>query len=212
MVPWFKPGLDRKKREFVFHKYLLCSAAAYFRAALDGNLKEAQEQSIEMPEDDPEVFMYFQLWFYTGSILEAHETEKVVEEWILIKLYTFAEALGIVRFQNAAIDLLIDQMAVLDQINPRHLHYIYANTSENSLLRQLFIDEMVNACILHERWLDETRRDSYPTNFLFGLIQALSEKLGPHKLGTKHFRSIRSKYHTELPTSSLGGAQREGIA
>lgn len=52
-----KVGPDKK--EFSLQTGLFCNTAAYFRAALDGNFKESQEQSIEMPENDPEVFKYF---------------------------------------------------------------------------------------------------------------------------------------------------------
>lgn len=124
-----------------------------------------------------------------------------MEEWILINVCVFPEALGIVGLQNAAIGLLIDQMATLNEISTEHLHFNYANTIENSLLRQLFIDELVDARVLrYDSWLDELRADPCPTDFLLDLIKAQLERLGTH------FRKMRSKYHLKLPISSIGGA------
>ncbi|KAK4692430.1 hypothetical protein P7C71_g4777, partial [Lecanoromycetidae sp. Uapishka_2] len=53
------------KKVFKIHKEILCSASTYFRAALNGGFKEAEEQTVELPDDKVKVFKYFN----TGSIL-----------------------------------------------------------------------------------------------------------------------------------------------
>lgn len=75
-----------EEQKFTIHKGLLCAVSTYFKAALEGGFKEAEEQMINMPEDDVEVFEHFQLWVYTGSFMEAGETEKGKDCNILIGL------------------------------------------------------------------------------------------------------------------------------
>ncbi len=117
-------------QEFNMHKGLLCDISPYFEACLKGNFKEAEEQTTKMPDEDAEVFKYFQHWAYTDCIIAESETESDIEGKLLIQLYIFAEACCIPRLQNAMIDVLIDRMATLNAIPLQALDFIYANTAD----------------------------------------------------------------------------------
>ena len=165
-----KVGPD--KTIFSFHKDLLCNAAAYFRAALDGKFREAEEKSIEMPEDNPEIFNYFQFWIYGGSILETHETEKDIDDSILVKLWVFAEARGIFELQNAAMTLLIARIDSLRRTPTEQISYIYEHTSEKSALRRMVVDVSAYRGELSS-WFETSERSKFPIDFLFELITKL---------------------------------------
>lgn len=69
-------GEDRIR--YYAHEDTLCQLP-FFRAALQGNFKEAQEKTINMPEDDPEAVSCLIEWLYTGSVTyneksKLHET------------------------------------------------------------------------------------------------------------------------------------------
>lgn len=83
--------MGKAKEEFIFHKSFLCSLAPFFRAALEGHFKEASEEAITMPEETPMVVRRFQLWAYSGSILQDDETAKEIDWDIFVRLYIFAE-------------------------------------------------------------------------------------------------------------------------
>ena len=193
------------------HKELLCNIAPYFDAALKGSFQEAQEQTIEMPDEDAEVFEYFQLWAYTDCVVTETETEKDVTPMLLIKLYVFAEARCIPRLQNAALDVLIVRMTT--KIPVGHLKFVYANTAENSSLRRLFVDQMASTRVLHDGvFVGELNRSCYPVEFLFDLLIAQSKKLGGVRLNGAYFLQNRFDYHAKVLTSPPRGAKVDGGA
>ena len=63
-------------------------------AALEGEFKEAKDQVLRLPEDDPDMFSHFGLWLYTGEILESHESAKDVSRKVLTDIYLFGEVRG----------------------------------------------------------------------------------------------------------------------
>jgi hypothetical protein len=200
--------VGRSKQEFSMHKGLLCNIAPYFDAALKGSFKEAEEQRIEMPEEDAEVFKYFQLWAYTDCILTESETEKDILPILLIKLYIFAEARCMPRLQNAVIDLFIDKMVTSNSVPVKQLNFIYANTADGSLLRRLFVDLSASTISLSKStWVMEQFKSLDTTEFLFDLIIAQSERLASSKVSIGCFRQIRSQYYAKTPVNSPKDAQ-----
>ena len=51
------------------------------------NFAEATSQTIDLPDEDPFVFKYLQLWLYTDSILEGEEDVKALDWSALLKIY-----------------------------------------------------------------------------------------------------------------------------
>ena len=41
--------------------------AEYFRKALDGDFQEAEDQAIDLPEEDPAIFSFIVAFLYEGS-------------------------------------------------------------------------------------------------------------------------------------------------
>lgn len=56
-----------EKYRFEIHKTLVCGESDFFKAALNGNFKEA-DGTITLPEQDPATFKSFVYWLYTGSL------------------------------------------------------------------------------------------------------------------------------------------------
>ena len=84
------------------HKGLLCSVV------LDGGLKEAVEQTIDIPAADVEAFRLFQFWLDTDKVVESADTFSEVGDWRPIaKADIFAEAHGIPSLWSAAIDAIV---------------------------------------------------------------------------------------------------------
>lgn len=199
--------VGHNKEVFTFHKNLLCQIAPYFKAALNGNFKEAQEQSIEMLEDDPVVFKYFQLWIYTGSITEANETKKDVETSILVRIYTFAEGLNIIDLQNVVMNFLIDRIIDLHEIPTEQISFIYEHTCENSALRRMIVDIIVRYGLLHRPgWFEESKRSMYPNDFLCDLIMRFYYA---KKNSQTSFKFIRSSFLVKAPFASIQSGTKE---
>ncbi|KAF7559770.1 hypothetical protein G7046_g4364 [Stylonectria norvegica] len=80
-------GQPENMQTFYVHKDIL-TKAVWFRRALCGGFKEATEQAIDLPEEDPAIFHFLVAFLYNGSFtpiksaaeLES-ESEKGREEW-----------------------------------------------------------------------------------------------------------------------------------
>jgi hypothetical protein len=61
------------------HEPLITSRSPFFRNALQGRWQEAQERTVNLTEDDPEVFTLYTNGLYTGhvDIEESVAIEKV---------------------------------------------------------------------------------------------------------------------------------------
>ncbi|ESZ89625.1 hypothetical protein SBOR_9992 [Sclerotinia borealis F-4128] len=140
--------VGEEKRKFVLHKQLICDSVQDFRGAFSaGGFKESVESSIDMPEDEPEVFEHFVHWLYRGTILKATKDEDFER---LLDLYIFAEKLCINEFANKTIDAIQDMdLRPNPDITLERVRKMWRNTSTYSPLRTWFIDALV-----HKAWND----------------------------------------------------------
>ncbi|KAJ3518930.1 hypothetical protein NM208_g14327 [Fusarium decemcellulare] len=61
-------------KEFKVHRAVVCPQSRFFRAALTSNFREGISQTIELPEDDPDILERFLEFMYTGSYSLGKET------------------------------------------------------------------------------------------------------------------------------------------
>ncbi|OAF56647.1 hypothetical protein VC83_07193 [Pseudogymnoascus destructans] len=57
-----------REKRYSVHKALLTSQSEYFERALNGKFKEADEQTIRLPEDSPDAFDLLIGWLYQNQI------------------------------------------------------------------------------------------------------------------------------------------------
>ena len=69
------------------HKGLLCNASPFFRGAFEGHFVESTNQCLDLPEEDPAIFKYLQLWLYSDTILEGGEMPVDIPWTTLLDLY-----------------------------------------------------------------------------------------------------------------------------
>lgn len=179
---------------FRIHKQLLCDVSLFFTAALNGEFKEAKSQIIELPEEDPAVFEHFQLWIYSGFILEAKEPVKDVEWDILLGLYLFGEMIAVMELQNAVLDQFIFKEISSKEVPTYLLHRVYDNTQEGCSLRRLMVDFFTYGIKLNRRtWCaNDEKKARFPKEYLFDLIVLLYEKENGVKAKTVDFKKARS--------------------
>ncbi|KAF1955499.1 hypothetical protein CC80DRAFT_564151 [Byssothecium circinans] len=68
-----KVGPESNRGDFQIHKALLTHHSEYFRAALEGSWKEAQDKVVIWNDVESEIFQIFAAWLYTGELPEAAE-------------------------------------------------------------------------------------------------------------------------------------------
>ena len=69
------------------HKGLLCNASPFFSGAFEGHFVESANQCLDLPEEDPAMFKYLQLWIYSDTILEGEEMPAEIPWKTLLDLY-----------------------------------------------------------------------------------------------------------------------------
>ena len=189
------------------HKKLLCDTSGFFRAALNGNFQESQNQAIEMPEDDAEVFCYFQYWAYTGAIEQKPRNRLEIPWRILAGVYIFAEARCIPALQNAAIDVLISKHQAFPRAPIEEYGYIYENTAEKSPVRKFLAEWAAHRGCLSKDWFHD--RTLYPIDFTIDLCLALYDRIQSRPNSAVDFWEVRSRYHVEVGVASSSEGRSE---
>ena len=188
------------KQLFSMHKKLVCDTSGFFRAALCGNFQESETQAIEMPEDDPEVFCYFQYWAYTG-VIEHKPRGHFETPWhTVFGVYIFGEARCIPRLQNSAIDVLISKHEVSPRAPIDHYRHVYENTSDKSPVRKFLAEWAAYRGVLSKDWFHD--RTIYPIDFTIDLSLALYERINEDTPLGLDFWELRSRYYVEVDSVS----------
>lgn len=192
-----KVGVE--KRPFTVHKGILCKAAPYFRAALEGGFKEAQNHELELSEDDPAVFKHFLLWSYTGEILSPDAELADISYRTLVDLHILGEMRGVPTLRNKVIDILIDKQAQKNVIATSQVQHVYDNTSPGCPLRRFFVDKVAyRALVSREDVFAEKFLGCYCTDYLIDLVCTLNAIKGGRIASTKNLKRSRSDYHVDI--------------
>ena len=185
------------------HKRLLCETSSFFEAALNGNFKESKTQTIEMAEDDADVFHCFQYWAYTGAIEQEPRDHSAISWHTLIDLYIFAEVRCIPALQNSAMNVLIRKHESSSRAPIEEYRYIYENTANSSPLRKFVATWAAHRGSLSKDWFFD--RTVFPLDFVIDLSLALYERIqSKTALYSGDFSRMRSEFHVDEVVASLG--------
>ena len=178
------------------HKGLLCSVSPYFKAALEGDFKEAQEKVIELTEDDSKTMEYFQFWLYAQSILDKEETVSSIEWDLLVELYVLGEARMIATLQNQVIDLMIRKATKENALpNNETMYDIFGKTCPGSPLRKFIVECSARLCVIPDwTWDFVDGAEKAQRDFLKDLV--LEMYIDRAKKQEQDFWKIRCSYHT----------------
>ena len=183
-----------EKTVFTMHKGLLCAVSSYFKAALEGDFKEAQEQTIELSEDDPQAMKYFQLWLYTQEILDEGENVSSMDWRLLIGLYLLGEVRMIHKLQNEVIDLIIRKNPQETGFPLQVMYEIYDKTCPMSPLRRIVVDMSARLGDLDEwSWDFADGGERAQRDFLKDLVLALYKDRGKRQV--RNVWKVRCDYH-----------------
>ncbi len=150
-----------QRQEFVVHKALLCHLSPYFRGALNSNFIEAQNNAVELKDEDPECFQYIAAWMYRGKFGQfKYDSGSSREEALTLcthmcRLYYLADFL---RIEGLLLQILSHLLDLFDHfqdkkivpLNSDVIAQVYENTSETSELRETIMNELVRV------WCDQS--------------------------------------------------------
>lgn len=186
--------VGKEKTPFPLHKGLLCNASPYFRACLQGEFKEAQSQTIDWPEENPEIVKVFQFWLYSGN-LDAPTSSK----WeYLVDLYSFGDKFDLRDFENEIVDTITDKIDKGERIPIPTFALIYNKTASHAPLRKLIVDLAVNHFLaMEESAAQASLLKNYPRELLVDIVFAKYDKTRTGKKSAKAIRMHRAYYYSK---------------
>ena len=156
---------------------------------------EARTELLELPDQEADVFQFFQLWLYSSE-LKVVADDKALVKTILLKLWVLGDTLDIPCLQNEAMDEFI-KLFESDIFPISKISWVYQNTIESSLLRKLCVDVLVHrghASDDNDWYMDEDIIH-YPKEFLFAVSKGQCQLLTGRKARQKDLWSLRWDYH-----------------
>ncbi|KAF2813014.1 uncharacterized protein BDZ99DRAFT_568278 [Mytilinidion resinicola] len=214
-----------EKKDIRIHKGLLTYHSAFFAAALNGGFKEGETGIVELPDDEVAVFQAVYCWLYTGRLHDPPSSplakassapgpltpEIPLTGEVICKVFVFGEMRGIPALKNEAIDLLHRFTCVME-FPTIVLHYIYENTSDESLIRKMIVEMAADFFLsCSDLTCFNTKRDLLPAGFLLDLMFKLETQDGKFKeTGNTGMVNLDrcSKYHDHSgPGGKLRGSQ-----
>lgn len=162
----FLVGTHAPKR-YSIHERLVNPRSEFVRLALRGQWKEAQERTINLPEDDPDVFSVYQQWLYGGLIHTCCDNSfsRTDDEYeTLAKAYILGEKFMDHDFKDAVTDAIVDKLRSLRRFDTGLTTLVFNNTPSGSTLRRLWMDAYYH--FGSSEWLDVDRVGS-PINVEF---------------------------------------------
>ena len=99
-------GQGINRRTFSVHKTLICNSSEFFRAAFYSSFQEATKSTLDLPEEQAEVFAAFYEWLYTGTVKGApgKSHEDPAHAILFSRLFSFAGRLMLFDVRNYAFE------------------------------------------------------------------------------------------------------------
>ncbi|KAK5127924.1 hypothetical protein LTR85_005041 [Meristemomyces frigidus] len=126
-------------RMFSVHAQVAAFYSDYFKAAINGDLKEGKSSIIELPTEDVQVFEHFVGWLYT-RVLPKGSAENDAPFRALFELWAFGDRRQIPLLMNATINTIRDEVVRTWKVPTGELHWLYQNTVPGSALRRFVVD------------------------------------------------------------------------
>ena len=186
--------------------------SSYFTAALKGEFKEVQTQTIKLREESDALSERFQLWIYSESLFSNEETDKDIEWDDPLALYAFGEARNIPHLKNSTINALINKRHGVTYIPSKKIKYVYQNTPSGSQLRKLFVDWSVHLGALSGGGCFQENRGDYPKDYLIDVVIAQHALAPSGKPNFTDFRIIRPNYQETLPVTTKTTAEKKEVS
>lgn len=102
--------VGEEKEIFSVHEKLIRASSPFFDKAMSGAWLESPQHTIQLPEDEPEIFGIYVHWLYYDT-LPVSCNEPSSEYLNLMKAYTLGDKLLDTKFQDTVIDAIVDKSA-----------------------------------------------------------------------------------------------------
>ncbi|KAL9121217.1 MAG: hypothetical protein Q9187_002226 [Circinaria calcarea] len=193
--------IGREKVKFELHKGLLMYYSEYFRGAFNGSFKEAEENTVHLPEEKVEVFKLVNSWLYTRHLADTLEKETSLAFGLLLGVFLFGERRIVRLLQNDTIDIIIRKCTENNKISPFIVKAAYENTPTSSPIRKLLVHIAVHRS---NPDFPSKHSENYPKEYLIDVVAYMKKlNLAGIETWTRDWSFfVPSNYH--LPVNAAG--------
>ncbi|RAL12597.1 BTB/POZ domain-containing protein [Aspergillus homomorphus CBS 101889] len=168
-----------KKELYRVHPGLARTSSPFIDKALTGTWKEQANHTIQLPNEEPEIFGTYVQWLYFGTlpVIGGGAEPEFLQ---LVKAYVLGNKLLDTGFQNALIDAIIERRRAKNADGRcsaptmATINHAYLNTTPSAPIRQLLVDISANRTT-SPKWLKHPETD-LPQAFLLDLVAKLLDR------------------------------------
>ena len=193
-------GADQAR--WTIHQALLKSHSKFAQAALKHSLKEKDDNTIRLPEEDVDAFAEFVKFVYTGCIVSFS-----IE--MIVRMYTLADRLQAHKFADACFETL----ATTDsQYETAQMKFIFDNTTENDRVRRLCISQVGKGIISGQYTFDTQDARNMLSEYMGELMQGVTAAVKDSNTKRPPFAGSPSNAPTEpaVPAARAQQASTSG--
>ncbi|TVY73264.1 hypothetical protein LSUE1_G005766 [Lachnellula suecica] len=167
-------------KTFLVHKEIVCYHSPVLNAAFNSGFVEGQTQTYKLEDVNQGTFKLFVQWLYFQKLAlavfeedydsEEHITDQdmeVVTYQQLVELWVLSDRLGIPILQNFVLQTIRRISDKINRVPTIILAYVYENSSEDSKLRQFFVNEVGSHA--NESFFGPKYKSRYPHQMLLDL-------------------------------------------
>lgn len=138
--------VGQENTHWILHEKLLCYRSKFFRNVFYG--KESKTHSFGLPDEEDEPFRLFVGWLYSGAVPTPKEEKDLGN---LFELYLMSEKWDIDGLTKESLEAVRNFYKDNDSFPAlRRVQYVYANTEQESPMRQLLIGSIARMLVLGE--------------------------------------------------------------
>jgi hypothetical protein len=205
-------GKGDNVKKFVVHKEFACRYSPVLKKAFSSGFVEGQTQTYKLEDTTEFAFRFLTQWFYREKLdLDVHKDEisetgadhkiKCAKQGLaLVELWTLADLLLVDKLQDHVMDLMARIQKSCGAMNRHCFYYIYENTSADSPLRRLAVDQAA-----WEGFVNPNNSQEYPKEMLLDIIVVL-QKQAPKGIRTRMANLMTaSKYYVNATAEETTG-------
>lgn len=207
-------GRDGNVEEFTAYKSYLTKSSEFFRAAMNRDWKEAQENSVTIQDHEPETFDAYLGWLYSANIsLDKDKCQlclklksasgspcNKVHSLELARMYVLGDYLSDKHFRNAVIDLMKKGALASDCYLPAStVQYIWNRTTSGDPLRKSMLEIFKTDLLYPERlqaWLNALHKDIL-VDFLVSISDSIIETGPLDPSGSAELLRVEHSFHAQ---------------
>lgn len=202
-------GEGEKQKEFAVHEALITERSRFFRNAIQGNWKEAEERIVNLTEDHPDVFELYLQALYAGHVElpDGHATDTFYN--MLGGVFVLAERIRDVKTKN----LIVEEIKAKADIREHFAAYlqmaavIYNGTPGPCGIRRLLVDLVARSNDYHaaQEGIEKftAKLEGVPKQFLMDLVFGLYTKRQTNsRSGWNSFKSESAATYMEDESTS----------